>query len=124
MSAAVEDGFARRYPRAINAKWTKLEKGFQASFLESGQKTTAVFSEWGKFSYAITELDAAQIPAEVSAFIQKEYPGHNLIQALSIRAGHQTVYQTTLQHGTNYVKIKSTGEDMEVSILQNRPIVQ
>lgn len=123
-TTVVEEGFAKRYPQATDAKWIKLEKGFQASFMHAGQKTMAVFSNQGKFSYAITELDADKLPAEVSSFIKKEYPGHNLIQAVSIRDNNHTIYQTILQQGASYIKIKSIGEDMEVSVLQNRPIVQ
>jgi len=123
-TSLVEEGFAKRFPQATDAKWIKLENGFLASFLHEGQKITAAFSDQGKFGYAITRLDASKLPAEVSAFIEKQYPGNTLLQAVSIRDNSQTIYQTILQHGTSYIKIKSTGEDMEVSVLQNRPIVQ
>jgi hypothetical protein len=120
-TAEVEEGFSKWYPQATNPRWTRLEKGFQASFLDADRKTIAVFNNNGKFSYAIAELSATQLPTELTAFIKKEYPGHQLLQAVTIRDNSKTIYQTILQQGPDYIRIKSIGEDMEVSAFKNRP---
>ncbi|RYG52125.1 MAG: hypothetical protein EOO01_07180 [Chitinophagaceae bacterium] len=119
MTESLEKGFANAYPQVSNPKWTKLEAGFQACFLERNQKTTAVFQHDGKLSYAITELKAENMPVELQQFIKKEYPDSKLVQALAIKDNSHSVCQVILQDRTNYVKIKSSGEDMEVSSIQN-----
>jgi hypothetical protein len=119
LTALLEKGFAKAYPQASAPKWTKLDAGFHASFLDGGQKTTAVFQEDGKLSYAITELKAENMPVELQQFIKKEYAGSKLVQAVSIKDNSRTICQAILEHGTNYIKIKSSGEDMEVSAIKN-----
>ncbi|MBO9658333.1 MAG: hypothetical protein J7527_05865 [Chitinophagaceae bacterium] len=124
VSNTVEEGFVKWYPQATNAKWTAIEKGFQASFLNAGQKTTAVFDNNGKFSYSIAQVSAENLPAELTAFIKKEYPGYKLLQSIAICDNAKTVYQTSLQHGNESIRIKSIGEEMEVSSIKNNLSVQ
>jgi hypothetical protein len=119
VSSTVEEGFVKWYPQATGAKWSAIEKGFQASFLNEGQKTTAVFDGQGKFSYSVAQVSAENMPQELSAFIKKEYPGYKLLQSVAIRDNVKTVYQTSLQNGSDFIRIKSIGEDMEVSSLKN-----
>ncbi|MCG2612643.1 hypothetical protein LZZ85_00065 [Terrimonas sp. NA20] len=122
VSATVEEGFVKWYPQATNAKWSTIEKGFQASFTNAGQKTTAVFDTQGKFSYSVAEVSAENMPQELIAFIKKEYPGYKLLQSVAIRDNVKTIYQTSLQNGNDFIKIKSIGEEMEVSSLKNQSV--
>jgi hypothetical protein len=124
VSTTVEEGFVKWYPQATDAKWTAIEKGFQASFLNAGQKTTAIFDSHGKFSYSIAQVKAENMPAELIKFLEKEYPGYKLLQSIAICDNVKTVYQTSLQYGNDFIKVKSIGEEMEVSSIKNNLSVQ
>ncbi|MET0466012.1 MAG: hypothetical protein ABW007_22815 [Chitinophagaceae bacterium] len=119
ISASVEEGLTKWYPQVTDAKWSAIEKGFQASFVHAGQQTTVVFDSQGKFSYSVARVPADKMPPELIAFIKKEYPGYKLLQSIAIRDNVKTVYQTSLQNGSDFVRIKSIGEEMEVSSLKN-----
>jgi len=115
----LQQSFKKLYPQASHATWAKLDNRFWVSFTCGRQKTTAVFRENGKLSYSITQLAADAIPQELKQAIAKSYADYKVISATEINDGNGLVHQVILENAANYVTLKKSSDDMEVSVIKN-----
>jgi hypothetical protein len=115
----LQQSFKKLYPQANNATWAKLDNRFWVSFTSQGQKTTAVFRENGKLSYSITQLAAEAIPQELQRTIAQSYADYKLISATEINNGSRIVHQVILGNAANYVTMKKSTDELEVSVIKN-----
>ena len=122
VSVQLTKSFHRLYPSATEVLWNKLDDAYHVCFKADGRKAAAVFTSTGLLSWSMQEIPASSFYPELAATIRSSYSGYSLVQALAITANGNTIQQVILSGGADYVKIKTDGEEVEVSTLCNAAI--
>ncbi len=118
LTEKLSKSLAKIYPQASSAKWITVDDCFMVTFVNNGQRSTAVFKENGKMKHSITEIKTEELPADLQLLIKKDYHGFNILQAVAINNNGNLVHQVVLENGPSYAKIKMSGEDIEISNLK------
>lgn len=91
---AVKKGLSKKYPNAVNVKWTKDQDYWKAEFTLGGRKTTAEFDLEGQWINAQQEIDLEEIGVEeVKDAITKDFAKCKILKILIINNGTGTWYK-------------------------------
>jgi hypothetical protein len=115
--AAVQKAFNTQFTKASNVKWGKEDASeYEAEFMLNGVKMSANYSVDGSWLETETELAANQIPAVVSAYIAKTYPGWEIVGVSRIETSEKAIlYEADLKSGKQKKEITLTSEGVPVS---------
>jgi uncharacterized protein YxeA len=76
-SENVKKEFSKKYSTAKSVKWDNEEgTEWEAEFTLDGKKMSASFDNSGKWLESETEITEKELPAAVSATLNKEFPGY------------------------------------------------
>lgn len=97
--ATVTTAFNTKYPGAANVKWGKESaKEYEAEFKLNGTNVSANFGSDGNWVETETVINVADLPAAVTAAINKKYPGATIIMAeKSEEPGDKVLYEATIK---------------------------
>lgn len=106
--AAVRAALDARYPGATVVTWYRENADYEASFTESGRKTSVLITPEGTVTAVEAEIDPADLPAAVRQRIASDYAGYTLTAAARIEdlAGGQTKWEAELERNgqkTDYI---------------------
>ena len=110
--AAVQKAFTQKFAGAADVKWGK-ENGneYEAEFVMSGIKMSANFDAKGNWLETETEMAAGKLPAKVTAFIAKTYPGWKITEAGTLETPKKgLVYEADLKSGKQKKEITLTAD--------------
>ena len=97
---AVKTAFQKQFPAAQSVKWGKEDNDLEAEFKLNSEETSAVFDASGALKETEVELDAAKLPAAITDYCTKNYPGYKISEAAKATdAKGVTVYETLLSKG-------------------------
>ncbi len=121
----VKTAFSAMFPDASNVKWDKEnETEWEAEFKMSGKEYSANFDSAGKWMETEFEIAVSDIPAEVKASLDKEFPEGKIEESeisetadgkayeFSIKQGKELV-EVSMDSGGNIITKKEVNEDEE-----------
>ncbi|MEO6253816.1 MAG: hypothetical protein ABIO79_10945 [Ferruginibacter sp.] len=111
---AAESSFSKLFPAATQVKWSSIDNYFWASFVNEGRKAKASFTQKGALNYLITDCNMEQLPTQFSKFINKDYAGYRLFNAIEIKAYDATAYQAVVENDKGFVTLKYTADGVEI----------
>ncbi len=78
---AVTSAFTTKFPDASETKWKKNKSGkYEADFRLAGKKAEAKFTADGKWDSTKKRVEASQLPAAASSYVQQNYASHTIDQ--------------------------------------------
>ena len=101
------------FPTATAQEWRMLNNGYYVSFMNSGRKAKAMFTQKGKMSYAITDCSLEQLPAPMRKKIASDYAAYTFVNAIEINAYDAIAHQAVLQNQAGYITLKATPDGVE-----------
>ena len=115
--ASVQKAFNTQFAKASNVKWGKENASeYEAEFMLNGVKMSANFSVDGSWLETETELATNQIPAVVTTYIVKTYPGWEIVGVSRIETSEKAIlYEADLKSGKQKKEITLTSEGAPVS---------
>lgn len=82
--AAVKAGFTKQFPTANHITWEKEKNDYEAGFRQNGTQYAVVLNASGMVLETETSIDFRSLPAPVSAYLSKNYPGAKITEAARI----------------------------------------
>lgn len=97
----VQNSFNERFPAVSNVKWAKENNDeWEANFILNGVKSSANFSEDGKWLESESEIPVSELPEKVISSISAGYNGYNITGAAKIEnVKGETIYEADLKSG-------------------------
>ena len=86
--AAVKAKFIAIYPNIKNVTWELEDGNYEAGFDLNKVETTAVFTPAGVHVATETIIDIKALPAPITAYVSKNYPGQKINEASKIVAAN------------------------------------
>ena len=81
---AVKTAFHTQFPSVINPKWDKEGDHYEASFHLNKNSVSLLFDVKGAIIETETEIDMNQLPAGISDYVKKHYPGKKIRESAKI----------------------------------------
>jgi hypothetical protein len=95
--SASKEAFAKAHP-SVSGKWEKEEGDYEVTFMEGGKKMSCVIDKSGAIKETETVIPASELPAPVTAYIEKYYKGAKVKEAATIvKADGTTVYEAEIK---------------------------
>lgn len=93
--AAVSTALMQKYPTATKVTWEKEKGNFEANWGgKSGEDTSVMFSPAGTFMEQVIAISPAELPAAVTAYVNKNYKGKKIKEAGKVTdANGKTMYE-------------------------------
>ena len=116
--AAVSKAFAEKFKSAEKVKWGMEDaKEWEAEFEMNGKETSASFDLSGKWLETETEIQKSELPGEIKAMLDKEYPGAKIGECSLLDSpdfpGYE--YEISLESKGHVYELKTT-KDGKVGI--------
>jgi uncharacterized protein YxeA len=105
--------FALKFPRATNLRWTKEENALFAWFSSKGHKAYAAFTLQGKMNYAVTYLEASELPKNIARKIANDYGAYTVFNVKQVLISGYAVYQIILESEQEFIHVQTAGTDIE-----------
>lgn len=99
--AAVKTAFEHQYP-GTKAKWEKEDGNYEASFINKGIKTSAVYDKGGKLVETETAISEAAFPKTAKDYIARKKLGAITETAKIIKADGTAFYEAEIKK-TDYL---------------------
>ncbi len=112
-NSKIDAKFAGLFPAAQEQQWLADAKGYWVSFNDDGRKTRAGFTSNGKLNYIIKDASWNHLSADLQQFINKNYVGYDLMNAIEITAFGERSQQVILQNATAYISLNSGADGIE-----------
>lgn len=104
---AIADAFAKKFPAATNIKWGKENaKEYEAEFKLNGRAISANFLTDGSWVETESEINAAELPAAVTTFLQTSYKAAAVLKVFKIEKAKGNI--------TYEVEIKTSDKKKEL----------
>jgi hypothetical protein len=109
----VARNFEMTFPAAISPLWIR-ESGFlYVSFINEGNKTSAVFTPGGDMNYAIANLDVSNMPSGMVQKIKMSYPSCSIFNIKQIMTDNISVYEVILQDIRQFIVLSISHDEIE-----------
>jgi hypothetical protein len=114
--AAVQKAFNQQFSKATDVKWGKESTNeYEADFVLNGAKMSANYAADGTWLETETEIKADQLPAKISEFFTKTYPGWETVSASKVETVKKgIIYEANLKSGTKKKEVSVTPEGTQV----------
>ncbi len=96
---AVAKIFAEKFPGAVEVKWEKEKKEFEASFMLNGIKISANFSTGGKWLETETAISEKELPEVVIKAFKGKFPNNEITAAAKIESAEGISYEIEYKSG-------------------------
>lgn len=96
-SDAALQTFTNQYPDAQKVQWEQESETWKAEFWMNGQKGEATYTQNGVWIGSEIEIGAAELPAVILKGLERDFPGHQLLEAEVISGPKETWYEVDLQ---------------------------
>ena len=94
---AVQKNFVKRFPRAENVSWDKVDNNYKADCFFRGRGTYAEFTPEGEWVQTVTEMDVKALYPPVEKYLSENYKKDKIVLAeQSIRADKKNYYYVQL----------------------------
>ena len=98
--AAVLSTFNSTFPNSSNVQWKKKDNHYMAAFTMNNSNHHAKIDQAGKVISRGMEIPLSQLPAPVTAGVQRDYPDYKIEKAA-----------TVIENGTTNYKISFEGKE-------------
>jgi hypothetical protein len=105
--------FAQIFPSVSNLRWIKEDNTLFAYFFTNNRKAYAVFALNGRMNYAITYLEASDLPAPVAKEIDNAYSPYSIFNVKKVQIGGYTVYRIILENEYEFIHVQISDTDIE-----------
>ncbi|NCD71140.1 PepSY-like domain-containing protein [Mucilaginibacter agri] len=79
---AVSTALMQKYPTATKVTWEKEKGNYEANWGgKSGEDTSVMFSPTGTFMEQVIAINPSELPAAVTAYVNKNYKGKKITEA-------------------------------------------
>jgi hypothetical protein len=97
--AAVQEAFAKHFPKAKEVKWSKEgTTEFEAEFESANLKQSANFDKTGKWLETETIIKNSELPQAVQAAIAKDFAGYKIEEPEKFESpGQAALYEMELE---------------------------
>lgn len=112
--AVVKTALMKKYPEATGVNWEKEKGNFEANWGgKSKEDNSVVFTPDGSFVEMVVAIPVSSLPAGVSAYVKKNYPGAKITEAGKVTdAAGKTSYEAEVKgkdlifdEAGNFIKI-------------------
>ena len=119
--APVKESFAKKFPTATDVKYEMEKKDYEITFKDKGVEKSANFDATGKWLETETELKAADLPKEVSASVEKNFPGFKMAEISTVEIpGKVLIYEMDIRKDKDgyEVQLSPKGEILKKAALK------
>jgi uncharacterized membrane protein YkoI len=95
--SVVQNTVQAKYASAAKLEWEKKQKLYEAEFTINNTDYSVMIDETGKIVSSKTNILVADLPAEVTAAIAKDYGGYTIDEAEKVEKDGVTYYQVELE---------------------------
>lgn len=97
--AAVKAALQKKYPTATGVTWEKEKGNFEANWGgRSHEDNSVLFAPDGSFVEQVVAIPVGSLPAGVSAYVKKTYPGAKITEAGKVTdAAGKTRYEAEVK---------------------------
>ena len=95
---AVQKNFSKKYPRADNVSWDKVENNYKADFYIKGWNNYAEFTSEGEWVQTIAEVDPRDLYPPIEKYLDENFPKDEIvIVEKATKANRQDYYYVQLE---------------------------
>jgi hypothetical protein len=104
--------FLNSFPLAENVKWCEDDKGYFASFTQSGILSKVAYDPQGGFLYAMRYYNEEKLPVSVLLALRKKFPGKKIFGITESSTRDNITYHVKLEDETSWygVQVTSSGD--------------
>jgi hypothetical protein len=107
----VKKSFSRKFPRAENVSWNKVDENYKVDCFYKTRATYAEFSKEGSLIITITDLDLKTLYTPIQKHLDKNYGKDKIILAeKAVKADKQDYYYVQIERKNRETKEKYTAE--------------
>ena len=106
VSEEVKTAFKKEFPGAELIAWANAGEYIKATFIFSGYRSEAYFSEEGELYGSARNIFYSQLPLAVTQSVEKRYTGADVIEVSEITNGNGTRYLLRLDSQKRKYKVQ------------------
>ena len=94
----VQTGFSRKFPRAENVQWDKVDDNYKVDCYFKGRGTYAEFTPQGEWVMTVTDLDLKTLYRPIQAYLDENFKKDDIIFAeQALKSDRQDYYYVQLE---------------------------
>lgn len=113
VNAKIEKAFTKEFGEVATGSWSVAGKNFLNHFYIDGRRANALFSKNGHLIYTIIYGTETLLPADLKAFVQREYQCHDITMVFEIMQQGRHVWVVQLQNDNEVVTARIENGELE-----------
>ncbi len=111
---AIKD-FRSRYTKIADEQWSRIDKGFAASFTKDGFKVRAYYDRKGNWLASLKYCTEFQLPHYIRDLVKREYYDFAITQVLEVSVPDHTAWLLNVEDKDTFKVVRINDEgDMDV----------
>ncbi|MCX6246206.1 MAG: PepSY-like domain-containing protein [Bacteroidetes bacterium] len=103
----VKQSFGKMFPSATGVNYSKEKKDFEVTFKENSVEKSAIFDRTGKWLESETVIRPEDLPKEVDAAVEKNFPGFTIAQVSKVEMpATGVVYEMDLKKDKDGLEVR------------------
>jgi hypothetical protein len=95
----VQKNFSRKFPRAEDPYWSKIDDNYKVDCFYRGRATYAEFTSEGEWVITITDMDIKNLYPPIQRYLDENFKKEKIILAeKAVKADKQNYYYVQLEH--------------------------
>ncbi|MEP7252813.1 MAG: hypothetical protein ABI683_10555 [Ginsengibacter sp.] len=97
--------FAKKFPDATEAKWTRLGKKYVVDFMKDDKVHKSLYDVRGNLFYLLSYGREKDLPADVRKMVKREYIDYDINQAVEAQEDNRNVWIINVDDGNNFATV-------------------
>ena len=97
--------FAKKFPGATEANWTRLGKKYVVDFMKDDKKHKSLYDIRGNLFYLLSYGKEKDLPADIRKMVKREYIDYKISQAVQAQEDTRDVWIINVDDGNNFATV-------------------
>ncbi len=113
VNTKIKKAFIKEFGETTTGAWSVAGNNFLNHFYIDGRRANALFSKNGRLIYTIIYGTETLLPADLKAFVQREYECHNINSVFEIMQQGRHIWVVQLQNNDKIITARIENGELE-----------